>query len=204
MSKKTGFSLIEVLVTITILTIVGVAISTIVTRSFQSNTKTELIGNVKQNGQGVLAIMEKDIRESDTVVCPLSGTSTVITLLTKTDGKYIRFTMETEGGSNNGAIYREEFIFQVLPTTADQLCNLSSVALNYQGTQISLIDSISKSAISLKNISGTGFTVVKNPGFKDTVKVQFDLGPKVGSPTNFEDSLGGSNSINFQTTVQIR
>lgn len=202
MSKKNGFSLIEVLVTVTILTVIGVAISTIVTRSFQSNTKTELIGSVKQNGQGALAIMEKDIRESDTVVCPLSGTGTILTLLTKTNGKYIRFTMVTEGGGANGTIYREEFIFQTLPVTSDQLCNLSSYAL--QSNKIPLIDDTSASAISLKNITGTGFTVIKNPGFKDTVKVQFDLGPSVTSPTNFQNTLGGSNSVNFQTTVQIR
>jgi prepilin-type N-terminal cleavage/methylation domain-containing protein len=205
MSKQTGFSMIEVLVTVTILTIVGVAISTIVTRSFQSNTKTELIGNVKQNGQGAMAIIEKDIRESDTVVCPTSGTGKIITLLTKTNGKYIRFTLATESGANNGAIYKEEFIFQFLPTTPNLLCDLTTYALGNQSTLTPLIDFSSKSAISLKDISGTGFTVVKNPGFKDTVKVQFDLGPKVGSLTRFEDSLGGTNnSINFQTTVQIR
>ncbi len=203
--RKNGFSLIEVLVTVSILTIIGVAISTIVTRSFQGNTKTELIGNVKQNGQAALAIIEKDIRDSDTVVCPLSGTSTIITLLTKTEGQYIRFSMIPESGSNNGAIYREIFTFQYLPASADQLCNLATFPLDIQSTQTDLIDFNSKSAVSLKNVSGTGFTVVKNPGFKDTVRVQFNLGPSVTSTKKVEDSLGGAtNSDQFQTTVQIR
>jgi prepilin-type N-terminal cleavage/methylation domain-containing protein len=205
--KLKGFSLIEVLVTVTILTIVGVAISTIVTRSFQGNTKTELIGNVKQNGQAALAIIEKDIRDSDTVVCPSSGTSNVITLLTKNQGQYIRFTMIPESGNTNGAIYKETFIFQTLPVASDQLCILTSVPLDYQpaNPKSALIDFNSKSGISLKNVNGNGFTVVKNAGFKDTVKVLFDLGPATSNPGNFQDSLGGStNSIQFQTTVQIR
>jgi prepilin-type N-terminal cleavage/methylation domain-containing protein len=207
MSNK-GFSLIEVLVTVTILTIIGVAITTIVTRSFQGNSKTELIGNVKQNGQAALAIIEKDIRESDTVVCPTTGTGLVLTLLTKTDGQYIRFSMVPQAGATNGVIYKEIFNFQSLPTASDNLCDLSIIALNYQSPTspaVSLLDSTSKSAISLKNISGVGFTVVKNPGFKDTVKVQFDLGGSTKSLNSFSDSIGGStNSVKFQTTVQIR
>ncbi len=205
MKKSTGFSLIEVLVTVTILTIIGVAISTIVTRSFQGNSKTELIGNVKQNGQAALAIMEKDIRESDTVVCPISGTSNLITVLTKNQGIYIRFTMVPEANNTNGAIYKDTFTFQFLPASPDKLCDLNVFALNNQGTQTALIDFNSKSGISLKNVSGNGFTVVKNAGFKDTVKVQFDLGPSTTNPANFEDSLGGANnSIPFQTTIQVR
>jgi prepilin-type N-terminal cleavage/methylation domain-containing protein len=96
-TSKKGFSLIEVLVTVTILTMLGVAISTILTRSFSGNSKTELIGNIKQNGQSALGVMEKDIRDSDTIACPLtSGSSTVLALLTKTDGKYIRLTFVPE------------------------------------------------------------------------------------------------------------
>lgn len=205
MIKKNAFSLIEVLVTVTILTLIGVAISVIVTRSFQGNTKTELIGNVKQNGQGALSIIEKDIRESDTVVCPTSGTGLVLTLLTKTQGQYIRLSMIPQTSTTNGAIYREVYTFQFLPSSSNLLCDLSTYAIGNQSTQTPLIDFSSKSAISLKNISGTGFTVVKSSGFKDTVKVQFDLGPSATASDTVQDSLGGTNnSIQFKTTVQIR
>lgn len=205
MIKKTaGFSLVEVLVSITILTILGVGISAIVNRSFRGNTKTELIGNVKQNGQSALAIIEKDIRESDTVVCPSSGTANVLALLSKSAGKYIRISMMPET-SQNGALYREELVFQSAPATISSLCDLNSYPLNFQNSQISLLDTGSKTAVSLKNLSGNGFTVTKNSGFKDTVKVQFDLGPTLNSGNSFENSLGGAtNSINFVTTVQIR
>lgn len=203
--NKLGFSLIEVLVTVTILTIIGVAIATIVTRSFDGNQKTELIGNIKQNGQSALAIMEKDMRESDTVVCPDNTSGLILTLLTKTNGQYIRFTMVPESGVTNGTIYRELLTFQYLSATPDKLCDLQVFPIGTQSTQISLIDSNSKSAISLKSISGNGFTVIKSPGFKDTIKVQFDLGAATNSQGTFADSIGGTtSSIPFRTTVQIR
>lgn len=198
-----GFSLIEVLVTITILTIVGVAIATIVTRSFQGNSKTELIGNVKQNGQNALAVMEKDIRESDIVICPSTGISKSLVLLSKNSSRYIRFFMFTESSNSNGSIWKEEFSIQTVPTNLALLCDLSQYP--FSGTQINLTDQSSKSAISLKDVTNTGFTVIKSPGYKDTVAIQFDLGPAIKSPDSFATSLGGiTNSIQFQTTVQIR
>lgn len=204
--KNAGLSLIEVLVSITILTIIGIAIATIVSRTFSGNTKTELIGNIKQNGQGALAVIEKDIRESDTVVCssPSTPPSTVLVLITKDGGKYLRFSMAVESASTNGTIYREQLVFSSPVTTTSQLCDFIAYPLNIQNNKIALTDSISKSAVSLKNATTNGFTVIKNSGFKDTVRVQFDLGPSYNSGTMVENSLGGTNSLNFQTTVQIR
>lgn len=205
MNIRNGFSLVEVMVTITILTLLGVAVTTIITRSFQGNTKTELIGNVKNHGQAALAVIERDIRQADTVVCPSAGTSNVLTILTKTEGKYIRFSMVPESGSVNGGISKEELTFQVLPNPSSNLCVMATYPLNFQGTQTALTDSTSAAAVSLKDISGNGFEVVKSPGFKDTVKVKFDIGPKVGSGVRFEENIGASNnSFSFLTTVQTR
>ncbi len=207
MKNNQGLSLIEVLVSITILTIIGIAIATIVTRTFSGNTKTELIGNIKQNGQSALAVIEKDVRESETVVCtsPTTPPSTTLVLVSKDGGKYIRFSMIIESGATNGTIYREQLVFSSPITTTSQLCDFISFPLDVQGSKIALTDSISKSAVSLKNATTNGFTVVKNSGFKDTVRVQFDLGPSYDSGNTIENSIGGnSNSLNFQTTVQIR
>jgi prepilin-type N-terminal cleavage/methylation domain-containing protein len=202
--NNSGLSLIEVMVSVVILSVIGVVMSTIITRTFSGNSKTELIGNIKYQGQSVLSVMEKNIRESDTVVCPASGTSNSITLLTRTEGKYIRYTFSPESVNVNGTIYSEVLVFTNSPTVVHQLCDLLYYPLNFQNTRQALIDSTSNTAVSLKPISGLGFTVVKSPGYKDTVKIQFDLGPPINSGDKIEDSLGGNNAINFQTTLQIR
>jgi len=199
-----GLSLIEVMVSITILGIIGIAISAIITRSFSGSSKTELIGNIKFQGQSVLSTMEKEIRESDTVVCPTTGTANMLTILTRTEGRYIRYTLSPQAGTTNGTIYSEQLVFANPPATPSQLCDVNFTPLNIQNSQKILTDNTSNTAVSLKQITGMGFTVVKNPGYKDTVKIQFDLGPSASSGTAIENSLGGNNAVNFQTTVQIR
>lgn len=152
MTKNQGFSLVEILVTVSILTIIGVAMSAVISRSFQSNTKTELIGTVKQNGQTAMGIIEKDIRNSDSVICPTSSTpSNVLVLLTKDSGNYIRFIQTPESGTTNGSLTKEVFTFQTTPAVPTDLCNITSSPWPYPSNNpLSLIDSTSNAAVSLK------------------------------------------------------
>jgi type II secretory pathway pseudopilin PulG len=199
-----GFSLVEVLVTASVLIVVGIVISVALTRTFKGNTKTELISTIKQNGQLALSEIEKEIRNAESVICPISGSSVVMTLRTKTTGKYVRFIMVPEAGQVNGNITRDFPSYPPSTGVPSDMCNLAVVPITPATT---LTDNSSQSGISLKNIpsSPPAFIIARNPGYREVVTVQFELGPGVSSGSNYEGNLGSaSNTFGFKTSVQLR
>ena len=75
---KKGFTLVEILVVIAILSVLGVLILTIFTRTLRGSNKSQIIGKIKQNGQSVLEQMDKTVRNSDKVVCVISSNLVVV------------------------------------------------------------------------------------------------------------------------------
>jgi len=212
-SRQAGFSLAEVLVTITVLVIIGIFISLVLSGTFTGNTKTDLISTIKQNGQNALSQMEKDIRDSATVVCPQTTTVTpvsVITVQSQTEGVYTRYSYFAQVGTTaNGYLQKETFVFPSPPQDANfytDMCNTTAVTYDsYRKTRIDLTDRTSRAAVSVKNVSGTGFSLTRKAGSKDIITVQFDLGPAINASGGFESNVGSSsNSFNFKTTIQLR
>lgn len=62
--KETGFTLVELLVVISVLGIMAVMALQIFLSLIRSSTKTEVLGRVKQNGDYALSVMERMIRNS--------------------------------------------------------------------------------------------------------------------------------------------
>lgn len=74
-SKNGGFTLVEVLVVLSITALVTVMVMQILTSLFRSTTKTASISEVKQNGQLILLTMEQTIRNAvPTPQCLTGGT----------------------------------------------------------------------------------------------------------------------------------
>lgn len=105
-AQNRGFSLIEVLVAIVVLTILGFVVTDILSRTIRGGNKTQLIGVIRQNGQSALDSLDSSIRQADNVVCTgnWEGGSGLDTLVTTQNGKYTRFHFYLQSGSNNGYI----------------------------------------------------------------------------------------------------
>src|SRR5687767_3480485 len=108
MKKNRGFTLVELLVVIGVLSIFGVLILNIFTRTLRGSNKSQILSVMKQNGQLSLEIIDKTVRGSDRVICTTSNTLVVVK-----NGSYTRFRFlrpnnadSTLGtcNSNNGCI----------------------------------------------------------------------------------------------------
>lgn len=78
---KKGFTLLEILISITIAGAVGVLIAQVFFTTARSNTKTELLKDVKQNGEYAMGIMERMIRSALRVESTCSETGTTLSTI---------------------------------------------------------------------------------------------------------------------------
>lgn len=194
-NKIKGFTLVEMLVVVTVLSLLGVLILTIFTRSLRGSNKSQVISQIKQNGQAVLEMMDKNIRGADNVVCVSSPLPT--SLVVVKNGIYLRYRFISSSPTANGSIQQDnpgrgpaetdtDFVNRVCPT-ADPMVN-----------PVILTDTNPLSGISVENGS---FSQDKSAGFKDQVTVKFDLKAGISQPLAI---AGQIDSVNFQTTVQLR
>lgn len=198
--QKKGFSLIEVVIAITILGVIGAFVGSILTTAFKGSNKSALLGDIKQNGQTALGLIDRTIRNSDTVIYPdqTSTNSHTLTISTS-EGKIIRFTFCLAPTKNfNGRIV-EDF---PLPDTP-----VSNLAIECNSLNNSIFrrpTTLTDDSINGVSVINGGFAVNKNPGFKDVVTVQFDLGPPIGKSGSYDTSIGGSGFVHLVTSVQLR
>lgn len=82
--KNYGFTLIELIISIAIIAILGGVISQVFFQTTRSNAKSEILKEVKQNGDYALNVMQRMIRNSTEITSScsdagVSGTSLTIT-----------------------------------------------------------------------------------------------------------------------------
>ncbi len=77
LNRKMGFTLLEILVSVTIISGLSILIAQAFFTTSRSNTKTEILKEVKQNGDFALGIIGKMVRESYgiTSTCAAAGTT---------------------------------------------------------------------------------------------------------------------------------
>lgn len=200
---KKGFTLVEILVVIAVLSIVGVIVLTIFTQTLRGSNKSQIIGIIKQNGQSVLENMDKTIRGADNVVCPTI--TTVKTLVVVKNGEYTRFRFfDPIAGSTNGQI-QQDFPVQPQPPApkSDIDLFLANVCTDPMGTDSLLpvqvlTDTNPKTGVSIEN--GL-FTRNRLAGFTDQVTIEFNLKPGVETP---QAVAGSIDAVTFRTTIQLR
>ncbi len=203
---KKGFTLVEMLVVISILSIFGALILTIFTRSLRGSNKSQIIGVIKQNGQAVLENMDKTIRNADDVVC-ISSLSPSDTIVVVKGGIYTRYKFTNIGSVIiNGSIQQD---FPIQPSSGDnsQLDRfLANVCIDPIGTEAqTLTDTDTKTGISVicvnYNCNNRFFSRDSSPGSNDQVTIRFAIEPGVEvSPA----IAGQIDPVTFQTTVQLR
>jgi len=66
--KHQSFTLVEVLISVAILSILSAAVASIVFLVLRSTSKTNLAKEVKQNGEGAVAVIQEFIRSAESVV----------------------------------------------------------------------------------------------------------------------------------------
>jgi type II secretory pathway pseudopilin PulG len=201
-----GFSLIEALVVVGVLAIVAIVMVDLLFRTVRGGNKTQLIGNIKQNGQTALSVLDTTIRSADKVICKSSYTGNSAntfldgsgaplpdTLVIAKDGKYTRFRFYFErSGTSNGYIGKLDLVVTDPSTVGQTLCADNPTS----DTKLTPDDG----AISLK-YGGFEYTQSINLSHKDVVGIKFDMGPSYNSGTSFDQQ---SANVTFSTTVELR
>lgn len=206
--KKTsnffGFTLIEMLIVISILSVLGVLILTIFTRTLKGNNKSQIIESIKQNGQSVLEIMDKTIRDSDNAVCISPDNKNLVVVKNGIYARY-RFIAPVVSPSSNGFIQQDnpdrinvEGSNPVRKETDSELVSRVCGNSDPMPNAITLTDTNSQTGVSVEN--GL-FTRDKSAGYKDQVTIKFDLWPGKGAP---QSVTGQIDPVSFQTTIQLR
>lgn len=203
MCKPKGFTLAEILVVIGVLSIVGVLVLTIFTRSLRGSNKSQILASIKQNGQSVLENMDKLIRSSDNVACVSSDTLAVVK-----NGEYTRFRFlppninnPAKGSclSTNGCITADKVIQPPPPAPESDLrLFINNLCIGPSQSPQILTDTNPQTGVSLENGS---FSRSQQPGSKDVVTIKFNLLPGKKAP---QAVAGQIDAVTFETTIQLR
>lgn len=154
LTMKRGFTLLEIVISVTIIAIIGVVVNQAFLTTSRSGLKTEIVKEVKENGDFALATMERMIRgaAANTISCA----NNAVTITSSDNG------ITTFGCAFDGSITR------IASISASGTQYLTSRALTLGGTEC---------ASSTLVISCTA-----TPGIPTYVSVQFTLSQKSPSP----------------------
>lgn len=185
---RKGFTLVEILVVIGVLTVMGVILTEIFFRSIRGINKAEMISRIKQNGQTSLGIIDKTLRSADGIFCTNADGSAI---LFSKNGVYTRYRYNSATPTVNGSLSVD------YPTSDD--CSAAVVNQSYL-TDLGSNDP--KTGVSVSQTGTTGvFVRTQTSGVKDIITISFDIGVPIGLPAYLNEQIDPSS---FQTTVQLR
>lgn len=211
---KSGFTLIEMVVVMGVLSVVGLSVLTIFGRTLQGGSKAQTVEIIKQNGLAILDAIDKTARNAEGIVCPsrndlcLTNPPCQTLAVRKEDGSYIRYRFATPAPSAspvaNGTIKQDSPSPQLLPSTTpprnetdpEFAIRICDAAIPMPADAVNLTDTNLITGVSLENGS---FTKDRSAGFKDQVTIKFDLKPGVSSA-----QLNQTQAQTFQTTINLR
>ena len=202
LNSKKGFTLVEMLVVIAVLSIIGILILTIFTRTLKGTNKSQIISAIKQNGQSVLENMDNNIRNSDNVAC-ISLDNKIIVVDKR--GVYIRYTF-IDPSSANGWIQQDAPVKGTDPSTDEEEISVvfvNRVCANNDSvvnpvSPVTLTDTNPQSGVSVTN--GI-FKRDRLAGFRDSVKIAFEVDNGVGALTALAQEI---DPVKFETTIVLR
>jgi len=149
LQRQAGLSLIEIIISTGIIAIISVAIAQAMFTTTRTNTKTELLKDIKQNGDFTLGIMSRMIQNARSVVSPCSpgGSSATSLSIMNPDGATTTFTCSVDG-----AVFRIASVsgLQTDYLTSNNLTLLGAncVASSLEFTCTSVVDAPSRVQIT--------------------------------------------------------
>jgi len=173
---RQGFTLLETLISIGIIAVVGILIAQAFFTTTRTNTKTEKLKDVKQNGEYAMEIMSRIIRNSLRVetVCSPTGTTTRSIEIKNSDSNSITFGCVLDGTET-----------RIASSGAAGTFYLTSSNLTLGGTSC--------------DTSTLYFLCITSPDEPTTVQISYSLS-QIGTPVDqFEQA-----SITFQSTISPR
>lgn len=190
-STLKGFTLIEVLVAVSVIGILGASLSVILSRTFRENERTGLLGLIHQNGQVAMNTIVDMIRTSDRIVC---GQGKI--LVTVDQNIYHRFRFVDPAGNNNGYISYDKPASLGGSVLDSQYCNTENAPLN---SPINITNSSLTSGVSV--INGSFSLVNGSSTNSDTVTISFQI-QQSSLASTAETTI--TNPVEFKTTIQLR
>lgn len=210
-----GFTLIELIIVVTITTLLGVLLSSVLLQTFKGENKVAVISKVKQNGQLVMDNLANQIRTSDKIVCVGGGDPNSDTLVIYKQGVYTRyrFFKPQVASKLNGYIASDTY-------TADDFPNLSptptpdpsdpSGNLNigcssslFTSRTVSLTDKDPINGISIDSDTNKIFSRDYKPGYTDTITIKFKAYAGVSSGSSYDVTVS-EGGILLTTTAEAR
>lgn len=181
--KKSGFTLVELLIVLTVVSLVSVIFVEIFFRTLRGGNKAQTVGVLKQNGQVAMEEMDKIIRSSDRVICPPAN-ATLDTLVVQKGSQIIRFRFNPPATSppTNGFISQDS-----VGNCASALSNPTSLT--------------NQNTINGASVLSGSFSLNSKPGSRDLVTINFQIGPAVLGPKTLTDT---ADPVRFNTTVELR
>lgn len=197
MGKK-GFSIVEVIIAITIISVIGVFTSTLLTRTYRSSSDTEQTSKLKQNSEVASNNIGEAIRMADSIVCyGTNGAKNDRIVIRTIEGKYLLFRFVDPTPPAGGPVTQNGYIAKQENLPPAQLASFCVTNPPNFASNIVITDYDSTKVTTGVSISSGEFIRLPGPAGKDTVTIKFDVGP-AGQPT------GSAGTVKIQTTVQVR
>ncbi|MBI2330347.1 prepilin-type N-terminal cleavage/methylation domain-containing protein [Candidatus Daviesbacteria bacterium] len=214
--NSSAFTLAEILVVMAITSIVGAILVVIFTNTLRGSNKSQILAVIKQNGQAVLETMDKNVRNSDNVICPTLGNPSNTLVIVK-NGCYTRYKFIVPSPTQNGQIQQDNPqpdpstpCAQNSPTPAptDIQSFINSVCTDPMVNPTVLTDTNEQSGVSVECPASDCsinpppvFTRDKPAGAKDQVTIKFNLKPGVSASSAITSQI---DPVTFQTTIGLR
>lgn len=206
--KKRGFTLVEILVVISVLSLMGTLILTIFTRTLKGNNKSQIVLAIKQSGQSVIDQLDKIIRGADKVTCTSTDKFTIVV---EKNGKYTRIKITPQHAlTANGKIEmdvprspkneRSKYYDPAeTPNFAQQVCSDPMGIDTEDNALVTLLtDTNPGSGVSIK---GGFFKKTRAGSFKEVVEIELTIGAGVEAPASV---AGQIEPVVFRTSIQLR
>lgn len=192
---RKGFTLVELLVVMAVLSLVGALVVITFTNSLKGSNKSQILSAIKQNGQSVLETMDKTIRNADNVVCYINDPILPSTLVVVKNGVYTRYKFVTPTSSANGYIFQDS---PVQPAEKDIKLFINGVCQDPPINPQILTDTNPKTGVSLASVT---FQPSAQPGSKLFVSVTLVLTQGKEAPSAV---AGQIDPVTFKTTIELR
>lgn len=202
-----GFTLMEMLVVVAVLSIFGIILTQIFVRSLTGSYKVQILSAIKQNGQAALEAMDKNVRGADAIICPTLTSPSADTLMIVKNGVYTRYRLVPPSPpvspTINGYLAQDTPLVDPLNPDLNALCPETAI----MSSPVIITDNQSSYTGNKIGVSligdplGSGFRREAQAGVKDLVVISFQVVPGVQVPRALGSQI---DPVRFTTTIELR